>query len=135
MSLLRWTKEYEVGHDQIDNEHRGLFDCINRFHDAWSEKQDRRELSLMLSQLIQYAEQHFHNEEELMRKAGYPSEEEHARRHEELVETIFDLAQKLENRAFNPTHETMAFLRAWLSEHILHEDMLFKEFLASQRQA
>lgn len=126
MSLIRWSAEYEVGQAQIDEEHRDLFERINRFHDAWCERQDRREISLLLSQLIQYAEKHFRNEEEIMRQAGYAALDEHAAKHGELVETVFELAAKLENRAFNPTHETMAFLRTWLTEHILREDMQFK---------
>lgn len=130
MSLIRWSKEYEIGHKQIDDEHRELFDRINHFHDAWCERQDRREVSLLLSQLIQYAEQHFRNEEEIMRQAGYAALDEHAQKHEGLVETVFELAQKLENRAFNPSHETLAFLRTWLTDHILREDMQFKTTVA-----
>lgn len=134
MSLIRWTPEYQIGHEQIDREHRNLFECVNRFYDAWSERQDRREVSLLLSQLIQYAEQHFRNEEEIMRQTGYLSAAEHAVKHEGLVEAVFDLAQKLEDRAFNPSHDTTMFLRAWLTEHILHDDMQFKSYFMNQQR-
>lgn len=132
MSLIRWTPDYQIGHEQIDSEHRDLFERVNRFHDAWSERHDRREIGLLLSQLIEYAERHFHNEEEIMSRASYPGLEEHAQKHEKLVEAVFALAEKLEERAFNPSHQTIRFLRSWLSDHILHDDMAYKAFLAKQ---
>ena len=131
MSLLRWSESYQVGHQQVDDEHRYLFSLVNDFHDAFMERQARSDLDRLLNRLVEYTERHFRHEEALMREAGYPELERHMTIHETLVEKIFQLAEKFSNRAINPTRETVAFLETWLTDHIRVEDMAFAVFVAA----
>lgn len=131
MSLLRWSDNYLVGHEQVDTEHRYLFALINEFHDAFMERHSRADLDRLLNRLVEYTERHFRHEEAMMREAGYPDLARHAAIHESLVEQIFRLAEKFSNRAINPTRETFAFLDTWLTEHIRVEDMAFALFMAA----
>ena len=127
--LLRWEEKYRVGNEQIDQEHLYLFQLINEFYDAFVEKRERALLLNLLNRLVDYAERHFTNEEALMKSAGYVALDEHRAHHEKLFEQIFALNAKFNDRAVNPTHDTVLFLKGWLGEHILHEDLLFGAFL------
>ena len=128
---VRWDEKYRVGNEQIDREHQYLFELINAFYDAFSEKRDRTLLISLLNRLVEYSERHFSNEESLMQAKAYVALEEHRQRHEKLFEQIFELNARLADRAFNPTHDTLAFLKGWLSDHIVQEDLLFGAFLKS----
>lgn len=130
MSLLRWSDQYLVGDAVLDRQHRYLFDLINAFHDAFVERRERREVLRLLTQLIEYAESHFEEEERLMRESGYPALERHHAAHVRLYEQIFELNAKLEDRSLNPTYDTIAFLRNWLSDHILGNDLAIGAHLA-----
>lgn len=135
MSLLRWSDQYLVGNDLIDRQHRYLFDLINAFHDAFIEQRDRREVLRLLNQLIEYSESHFQDEERVMRESGYPELEQHHAEHARLYERIFALNAKLADRSFNPTYDTIAFLRTWLSDHIIGNDLAIGLHLNSRPQS
>lgn len=122
--LVRWDEKYRVGNDQIDQEHQYLFELMNAFYDGYLEKRDRAQLLILLNRLVDYAQRHFRNEEALMKSSGYADVEAHSARHEKLVEQVFDLNTRLSDRAFNPEHDTVAFLKGWLTDHIVHQDLL-----------
>ena len=133
--LVRWEEKYRVGNEQVDQEHQYLFQLINEFYDAFIEKRDRALVLGLLNRLVDYAQTHFTNEEALMKAAGYPALDEHCAHHEKLFEQIFLLHAKLNDRALNPTHDTLQFLKGWLGDHIVHEDILFGALLKNQSAA
>ena len=132
MGLIAWNDDFLVGNAQIDEQHRYLFQLINAFYDAYMENQSRREVLRLLNQLIEYSESHFQDEEAIMRKAGYVEIESHHHAHEGLYDQIFALNTKFDDRALNPTHDTISFLRTWLTDHIMKEDMAFAAFAKSK---
>ena len=131
MALLRWDEKYLVGYPQIDEEHRYLFVLINDFYDAFMEDRDRARVLQLMNRLVDYAERHFTNEEVLMRDSGFAGLEAHHAHHERLFDQIFQLNARFQDRSVNPTHDTVQFLRTWLCDHILHEDLAFGAHLKS----
>lgn len=134
MSLVLWSDEYLVGDAQIDTQHRYLFDLINVFHDAFMANQSRKEVARLLNQLADYAETHFQEEERVMHETDYPAAAQHHAIHEALYEQIYTLNEKFEDRALNPTYETIAFLRTWLTDHILKSDIALGRYLKNRQQ-
>ena len=131
MALLRWDEKYRVGQAQIDSEHQYLFELINDFYDAFMEDHDRGRVLGLLNRLVDYAQRHFTHEEALMREAGFANLDAHLAHHEKLFEQIFELSTRFQDRAVNPTHATVQFLRGWLTDHIVHEDRVFGAHLAN----
>lgn len=127
--LVRWEEKYQVGNEQIDREHRYLFQLINQFYDAFVDRRERAILLGLLTRLVDYAETHFTNEEALMKQAGYAALDQHQQHHEKLFEQIFALNARFNDRALNPAHETVLFLKGWLTDHILHDDLRFGAYL------
>lgn len=134
MALMRWDDKYLVGERQIDDEHRYLFELINDFYDGYMDDRDRARVLGLFNRLVDYAQRHFTNEEALMQMSGYPDLDAHHARHEALFEEIFALNARLQDRAINPAHDTVKFLKIWLSDHIIHDDMVFGAHLASLRK-
>ena len=133
MTLLSWSKQYEIGNDLIDNEHEELFRLINNFHSHWLEAHDRQTITRLLNQLVAYAEMHFRDEELTMQSVAYPGLEQHQQAHEAMVEMIFKLQQSYEDGSLRLEMDTMKFIKAWLLEHILEVDYLFRDFLAHRK--
>ncbi len=81
LSRIEWKDEYNLGNDEIDAQHRKLFKIANA---ALSEA-DREGVHWMIMELLQYTRQHFHDEEEYMKKIGYPSLREQREQHNDLI--------------------------------------------------
>jgi hemerythrin len=133
MALVRWEDRYLLGQEQIDSEHRSLFTLINEFYDAYMDDHDRSRVVVLFNRLVDYAQKHFTHEEQLMLESGYADLDAHRLHHERLFEQIFRLNERLQNRAVNPEHDTVKFLRTWLSDHIIHEDLVFGAHLHKLR--
>jgi len=133
MALLSWSNQYLIGNFTIDTEHKELFRLINAFHDHWIEKRDHKDIARVLNQLVVYTQMHFQHEEGIMEEAGYPRLEEHQAIHEAMVDTIFKLHQSIETKNSHLEMDTMKFVRAWLVEHILQNDYLFRDFLVRKK--
>lgn len=133
MSWVVWREEYRIGEAMIDQDHKNLFKLINEFHDTFQERKVRSELVRVLNNLVAYAEEHFQREEFIMAAHGFPLQEEHHARHEQLYATIYVLNEKLQNSAQLPERDAIAFLKDWLADHILQHDLAFAEFLKKQR--
>ncbi len=130
MAFLSWRNEYRVGVEQIDEEHRYLFDLINAFHDTHVGGTKRSALEQILNRLVHYAEQHFRHEEAIMKAEAYPAYVEHCALHEDLYLTIFRLSEKLAAGSLQVDMETVRFIRSWLVEHIVKHDLRFSDYLA-----
>lgn len=135
MALVNWKDDYAVGHVPIDQDHRKLFQLINDFHHAYTASRDRREVALMLTTLIRYAEEHFTREEAIMAEAGYPELAVQQDQHVKLVEAIFALQGELESQSMRLDKDLVKFLSHWLLDHIVDHDRKLGAFLAKERGA
>lgn len=133
MSLVRWDEKYIVGNEVIDADHKALFALINEFYDAFQETKRRRDLGVILTALVKYAEQHFQREEAVMAASGYPLNAEHHEFHTKLYETIYQLNHRLESDPAPLDRQAIMFLKDWMSDHIMLEDLKFGEFLRQKK--
>ncbi|MBS1169677.1 MAG: hemerythrin-like metal-binding protein [Burkholderiaceae bacterium] len=133
MPLVRWSDNYRIGHEQIDHDHQQLFALINNFSDAVEHGVRRRDIQSLLSQLVSYAEAHFQREEEIMAASGYPEVVEHHAAHTGLYETIYALNKRLETDPAPLDRAAIAFLKHWLTDHVIADDLKLGAFLAQKK--
>ncbi|OQY38197.1 MAG: hypothetical protein B6229_06470 [Spirochaetaceae bacterium 4572_7] len=133
---MKWEKEYELGNTLIDNQHRDLVNIISEFNKGFSDKNinSNVEVGKILSYLINYTAFHFKSEEAFMSKISYPGLEEHKVIHRELVDQLknFLIDIKTNNHFVTPV-EFYYFLKSWLNDHILDEDMKIRQFQLKNR--
>lgn len=123
-----WSPLYEIEVPRIDEQHRGLASLVSEFHAACAEGCGRERVFPLLNRLVRYAEEHFRDEEALMGAGRYPDLLRQRREHEKLTVAIFALAERYERGEAEITDEVMAFLKAWLIDHILREDKKLEGF-------
>lgn len=126
-----FSNEYLTGIELIDSEHRQLFALVNEVHalvhdDLIFDKYD--EIMRILTELRNYTEMHFHDEEAYMEKINYPEIDAQRRAHnafiEKLVDINFEELESLDNNQQEYLQDILDFLVKWLVNHILKMDKL-----------
>lgn len=69
MSFITFDGRYKVGHAVIDRQPAGLFDAVNKLHDAMKSGAGREEIGRTLAFLRTYTVEHFSAEEASMRES------------------------------------------------------------------
>ena len=134
MAFFDWSKEYQVDVEQIDAEHHHLFDLINEYYIGHARRDSDRDIARLLSQLVAYAEEHFEHEERLMSDIGYPPLEEHKAQHTGLITAIFEIKERLSTKSATADAEILAFVKSWLTRHILEEDIHIGDFIRKKNK-
>jgi len=129
MTFLSWRENYAVHVPQIDSEHRNLFGLINGFHDQGAGGATLARNLHMLNRLVAYAEEHFQHEEAMMKHSGYSRLDYHREKHANLFSSIFELNSRFAAGTAKVDSETQRFLKHWLVEHILKDDLDCGDFL------
>lgn len=142
-----------TGINSIDEEHRALFGILIGLR---NENVTQNELESDYDKLIQYADEHFLNEEKIFSESGYPKLEEHKLMHEtfrvkvkDLGNTILegkkrmdDVTDQMVNEAkmhmgesplakASPRLRMVAFLVQWLLQHVNGHDQDYVSYLKS----
>jgi hemerythrin len=132
MEKICWKKEYSVGVEKIDRQHRHLFEIINKLIDHSGTSKDPELVSETLTEMLNYAKEHFTTEEELMQEYGYPEIEQHKEQHIYFFKTTAELSINALNKQSMVLREIVEFLKIWLTFHILKVDMKYKEFFKAK---
>jgi hemerythrin len=132
MALVTWGTQYSVAVDSIDKQHQKLFGMLNELHEAMKAGQGKQTAPLILGGLVQYAAEHFANEEGLMRKAGYPAYAGHKAEHDKLTAEVLQMVRDFEAGKVVLTVDLADFLSKWLQTHIIACD---KKYTAHMQAA
>ena len=135
MEKVSWKDEYSVGVEKIDRQHRHLFEIINKLIDRSGSSSDSKLVSETLTEMLNYAKEHFTTEEELMQEYGYPEIESHKEQHIYFFKTTAELSINALNKQSMVSREIVEFLKLWLTLHILKCDMKYKEFFKAKIHA
>lgn len=131
MAFLSWHERFSVGHAELDQQHRRLFELVNHFDDVIQMGMPA-ELPHIVDDLIRLSEAHFRFEVGLLQDAGFPRVAEHRKMHEELLDQVRMLQSSMSVGGHVSPKAVVRFLADWLASHILREDMEYKPFLPSR---
>jgi len=132
MEKVSWKEEYSVGVEKIDHQHQHLFELINKLIERPVSSDDSELVPEILSEMINYAREHFTTEETLMQKYGFPQLELHKKEHDYFINTTAELAIGFKDNKNTTGDEMVEFLKIWLTNHILKTDMKYKEFFKAK---
>jgi hemerythrin len=130
---ILWTPKLAVGVPQIDDEHKELFDRVNRLLDAMALAKAREEVQPLLGFLADYVKVHFGGEQRLMQQYRYPAATEHLGQHAFFVAEFQGLAAEVQRAGPSAllTIKLNKLLCDWLRDHVGSTDKKFGEFLKS----
>lgn len=129
---LVWRDQLSVGNNVIDSDHKHLISIINLIEQCLAAK-NRDGLDAALDDLYQYSLIHFAREELFAAEAGFTQVSRLAHSHHKLLDDLVLLRGELDAVIYGWPNETIArlndFLRSWLIDHVIKEDLLLKPVL------
>ncbi|MFP4548408.1 MAG: bacteriohemerythrin [Fidelibacterota bacterium] len=121
-----WENKYNVGDEEINNQHQYIFQLGNEIQEAPLNDAGRYVLKL-----IRYSKKHFIHEEAHMKTIGFPELERHKELHDKLIAKLGDIsADFIKNEDEFAAFKN--FLYQWLIDHILYEDKKYFDFANRQ---
>lgn len=129
--LIKWSKNYLMGIDKLDEEHKELFRISDQIYNKVMERGDDAKYRLFLMNetleyMLRYFKRHAKSEEIYMREIGYAGYEFHKMLHDELYNMLLKKKADIVKRNECSKKEIAELVGdgiGWLLEHIITEDM------------
>ena len=130
MALITWTAaQYGTNVGFADEEHRTLFDKLNKLYDLATGGAERSAIGAQLDDLIGYVVDHFAHEEREMQAKNYAGYARHKEEHDALVGICAGLQTKFHKGEAEVTDEVGQMVKGWLDSHIPNFDKAYADAL------
>lgn len=136
--VFMWKEDFSISNKEIDEQHKKLFEIGQRLYDLIASRGDYDrfdEIMVIFDELSEYVKYHFEFEEKQLEKYGYSNLETHKMEHYFFMKKInrererdIDSAQK------DTLLRLVKFVSDWIMQHILREDMAYKELLKANEE-
>ena len=121
---VKWSPEYAIGVEIIDNQHKQSFSAINNLLEACNQGKGKEEAGKVLKFLENYVVEHFTTEEGIQKESGFPEYEAHKRAHEGFIQSFSELKKVFEEEG--PTLSFVVKINRivvdWLIQHVTQAD-------------
>jgi hemerythrin-like metal-binding protein len=125
-----------VGVPLLDSDHKALVQLINQLHNALEDKKESSILDQIFESLVAYIELHFEREEQVMEACGYPEISEHKEEHLCFTQNMHYMRHRYFNgEGAEVSRELLVYLKDWLNNHILIQDMAYKPYVEKNELA
>jgi len=134
--MFVWKKEFELGIELIDGQHKQLLEIGNRIsslvaaHDDESDNYD--DIMAVIGELKDYTVYHFTTEENLFRECNYLDSKNHKKEHDDFIAYINSVdfeSIDVDQKGF--LKDLLKKLINWVFNHIITTDFLYKDCLVS----
>lgn len=135
--VLKWKDEYSIGVEEIDEQHKHLFEIGNEIYDLLEnyllpDKYDK--IIQIIAGLKEYTVHHFQTEEELMLKIKYPGYFKQKVAHDDFIKEVESVDfSAIDQDQDGHTRKLLEFIFGWVLDHILKSDLGIKSFMQITR--
>ncbi|WP_270565382.1 bacteriohemerythrin [Clostridium beijerinckii] len=128
---LNWDNNLATGIVNIDNQHKELFNRINKLLTAMKEGKGKDEVIGTLNFLEDYVIKHFTEEEEIQKKNNYPKYSIQHKQHEEFKDELKELRRTFETNGTSALFviKVQNRMSTWWKSHIRDLDKDLGKFL------
>lgn len=126
MSIFTWSDVYSIGNEEIDRQHKKLFDILNSLYEKCM-TEDESGYALAFNTLSMYYEQHMSTEEQYMKDVNYADKEAHVCLHHIIIKKIKELHDICVETDKACCRRIIFVLADWLVNHDIEDD---KKFIA-----
>lgn len=133
---IQWRDSYAIGIKEIDDQHKMLFDAIDKLFTACNQGKGKEEVGNTLKFLEDYTIVHFTDEQKLHAKHDYPERINHRNVHDNFLKTFKDLKKQ-----FDAEGASVLFISTvnktvldWLIKHIGSMDKAFAAYVKEQKK-
>jgi hemerythrin len=128
---LEWDNNLNIGIQEIDEQHKELFKCLNQLLVSMKDGQGKSEVIKTLNFLEDYVYKHFEDEENIQKKYNYPKYNEQHNQHEQFKEELKKLRESFQKQG---TSTILALnvqknIVTWCKNHIMILDKELGDYL------
>lgn len=135
---VQWETRFETGETRLDDQHKRLFEFVNKLEDMTNTEIRPAELENVVSFLSMYVRVHFLCEESCMTVRRCVVAEKNKAAHEKFLTFFEEFKHRLESRGADKAmlRELYTAANTWLVNHICKIDVQLREAgLAPSRPA
>jgi len=142
MAFIEWNDDYRITFAELDEQHRQLFDLINKMYEAMMAGRSERTMTTVvhematmadvLEELMDYTSYHFLTEENYMVEYAYPEYDVQRTAHGQFIERVEAFQRDFDNGRAVHSMEIVEFIRDWWLSHILVLDKTLGVFLTEK---
>lgn len=131
---IQWDQSLSVGIDEIDNQHKELFNRVNALLDACNQGKGKQVVGEIIDFLGDYVVTHFGAEERYMQQYNYPDYDAHKAMHDSFIDSFGQLKKKFESEGpgIQLVLQTNRTVVDWLIKHIGNTDKALGAFLKTK---
>lgn len=118
----------KTGIDEIDRQHAQLLTCMEDLMAFVGGRYEFAAVFTAVQVLLDYVQQHFTYEENLLRSWDYPDLDKHIAGHQAIEADVRHLWVQLESGDETVTEELVQTIRQWILKHINEEDIEYAKF-------
>jgi len=123
LNSFEWSDQYSTGIHAIDTDHKALMVLAHRSLNAINSSEQKKEIRLILNELLDYTKFHFQREECIMKVCGFPDLTKHQQLHQILINEVKEKVKEF--GLGNLTAKSLLeFLINWLTGHVKDENKL-----------
>ena len=128
MEKIMWDESFSVGVRDLDAQHKQIVMLVNTLIEMSDTKVDSEIISDTLTKMTQYAIDHFKKEEQYMLEYGYPEYSAQRIQHQEFKKKTAGFSMETMLHKTTVPTEIFTYLKLWWTNHILQEDMKYKQY-------
>ncbi|MFQ5684799.1 MAG: bacteriohemerythrin [Candidatus Binatia bacterium] len=128
---LRWDERYVTGERQVDEQHKELFEFLNRLEEQIQKGAPPELVEKTLQFLGTHAKTHFSYEETCMMRYGCPFAAQNKEAHTMFLEVFQSFCQKFqqEGASENLLRQVHAAAETWMDNHICQVDVHLRDYV------
>jgi hemerythrin len=134
MPPLKWSISHAVWFDQIDDEHREIFQHLSGFQEVLVNVAVTASVHSAMERLCSCIKEHFAHEERLMRAARYGSLRWHRQQHNGARKRVKEFVSGVNGGDGQAGFALIEYLSSWLHDHTRLADRMMCAFLRNERR-
>jgi hemerythrin-like metal-binding protein len=135
MVWYEWNNSLDVHVKEMNDEHKGLIDLMNRLHDETEQGKPKDVLKDTFRELVLHTRQHFQDEEQYMYSINYPGLPTHRLIHARLLTQLVAYFEEFQRGEGRVEAQVFDFFKNWLTTHIKGIDVQYGEHGMSVRRS
>ena len=116
--MIEWNVKYSVSISLIDEQHKKLFEILNKAIIANKHSKVTKDILGILDEMTEYALEHFEIEERYMKEFSFPEYQAHRKEHIDFTNNTIDYKNRVVGGDFHIINEILEYLNQWLVNHI-----------------
>ena len=120
-------RKYSVNVSLIDEQHKKLFEIINKAIAAKQHSNNSKEIIEILKDISEYSQEHFETEENYMLKFNYPGYQHHNAEHYDFFTKTITCFDRVVNGDYHISNKLIEYLKQWLDNHIQGSDRQYMD--------